>query len=83
MKLLNWNIEHMNSWWEGGLRNPAIMRQTFAGNNFSPAISDVPKLAERVGKVINDINPDLITIQEGAGVFEMRDFFDRFVNGNN
>ena len=41
MKLLNWNIEHMNSWWEGGNQDPPVMRDTFAGNNFSPAITDV------------------------------------------
>ena len=82
MRLMNWNIEHMNSWWEAGYADPAVMRQTFAGNDFSPPITDVPALAERVGNVINAVDPDLVTIQEGAGMPETNDFFDRFVNGN-
>lgn len=83
MKILNWNIEHMNSWWEGGNADPPTMRATFAGNNFSPAITDVPGLAQRVGNVINSVSPDVVTIQEGAGIPELKDFFNRFVNGNN
>ena len=82
MRLMNWNIEHMNSWWEPGDSDPAVMRQNFGGNNFSPSVSDVPALAARVGSVINAVDPDLMTIQEGAGVPEMNDFFDRFVNGD-
>jgi hypothetical protein len=23
---MNWNIEHMNSWWEGGDSDPPLMR---------------------------------------------------------
>ena len=83
MRLMNWNIEHMNSWWEGGSADPPVMRQSFAGNNFSPPITDVPALAERVGNVINAVDPYLVTIQEGAGIPELNDFFDRFVNGDN
>ena len=83
MRLMNWNIEHMNSWWEGGSADPPVMRQSFSGNNFSPPISDVPALAERVGNVINAVDSDLVTIQEGAGIPETNDFFDRFVNGDN
>ena len=82
MRIMNWNIEHMNSWWEPGNTDPAVMRQSFNGNNFSPPITDVPALAERVGNVINAIDPDLITIQEGAGGPEMKDFFNRFINGD-
>jgi hypothetical protein len=80
---MNWNIEHMNSWWEGGSADPPIMRDSYVGSNFSPAISDVPALAERVGKVINSVDPDLVTIQEGAGIPETNDFFNRFVDGDN
>lgn len=79
MRLMNWNIEHMNSWWEGGTADPPIMRNTFAGNNFSPAISDVPGLATRVGAVIDAVDPDVLTIQEGPGLPEINDFLNRFV----
>ena len=72
----------MNSWWEPGNVDPPIMRQTFDGNNFSPPITDVPALAERVGNVINAVDPDIITIQEGAGEPEMKDFFHRFVSAD-
>lgn len=82
MRLMNWNIEHMNSWWEGGDADPAVMHPTFAGTNFSPAITDVPALATRVGNVINAVDPDVITIQEGPGIPELNDFFTRFVNGD-
>lgn len=83
MRILNWNIEHMNSWWPGGNQDPPQMRNTFTGNSFSPPITDVPGLAQRVGNVISAIDPDIVTIQEGAGIPEMNDFFNRFVNGNN
>ncbi|MFQ5527588.1 MAG: hypothetical protein ACE5GX_15170 [Thermoanaerobaculia bacterium] len=82
MIVMNWNIEHMNSWWEGGSADPPTMRTTFGGNSFSPAITDVQGLATRVGNVINAVGPDVVTIQEGAGMPEMVDFFDRFVDGD-
>jgi hypothetical protein len=82
MRLMTWNIEHMNSWWESGDSDPAVMRNIFPGTNFSPPITDVPALAGRVGNVINAVDPDVVTIQEGAGIPETNDFFDRFVNGN-
>lgn len=82
MRIMNWNIEHMNSWWESGDAEPPVMRQSFNGNNFSPPISNVPALAERVGNVINAVDPDLITVQEGAGAPETKDFFNRFVNAD-
>ncbi|MCD7059917.1 endonuclease/exonuclease/phosphatase family protein [Pelagibacterium xiamenense] len=81
MRLMNWNIEHMNSWWEGGSANPPVMRNTFAGNTFSPAITDVPALATRVGAVIQAVDPDVIAIQEGPGVPEMQHFLTTFVGG--
>ena len=37
MRLMSWNIEHMNSWWEGGNADPPVMCQSFGGNSFSPA----------------------------------------------
>ncbi len=81
MRLMNWNIEHMNSWWIGGDADPAVMRQSYDGSPFSPPITDVPALAERAGKVISAVDPDVVTIQEGAGIPEINDFFKRFVDG--
>ena len=81
MRLMNWNIEHMNSWWESGGLQPA-MRSSVQGSDFFPAITDVPALAVRVGAVIKAVDPDIATIQEGAGGPEMKDFFDRFVQAD-
>jgi hypothetical protein len=80
---MTWNIEHMNSWWEAGDTDPAVMRTTFGGDNFSAPITDVPDLARRVGNVINAVDPDVVTIQEGPGIPEINDFISRFVNGDN
>lgn len=82
MRIMDWNIEHMNSWWESGNVDPPVMRQSFGGNRFSPPISDVPNLANRAAEVINAVDPDLIAIQEGAGMPELRDFFGRLVEGD-
>ncbi|MEM9217318.1 MAG: hypothetical protein AAGD25_23645 [Cyanobacteria bacterium P01_F01_bin.150] len=79
---MNWNIEHMNSWWQGGNADPPVMRESFSGSNFSPAVGDIPGLAQRVGNVISAVDPDVVTIQEGAGIPEMKDFFNRFVDGD-
>jgi hypothetical protein len=82
MRIMDWNIEHMNSWWKSGDLDLAVMRGSFEGNNFAPPITDVPNLAARVANVIKSVDPDLITIQEGAGMPEMRDFFNRLVTGD-
>ena len=79
MRVMDWNVEHMNSWWTGG-RDP-VLRDVFAGNNFSPAIGDVVGLAERCGRVITSVDPDVVALQEAAGQPELEEFFDRFVEG--
>jgi hypothetical protein len=58
------------------------MRHSYSGSSFSPAISDIPALATRVGRVIDAVAPDVVTIQEGAGLPEMKHFFDQFVSGD-
>jgi hypothetical protein len=57
------------------------MHNSFAGSNFAPAISNVPALAQRVANVIAAVDPDVVTIQEGAGMPEMRTFFNDLVGG--
>lgn len=81
MRLMDWNIEHMNSWWRGGDADPPEMLDSFAGTNFSPPITDVPALAQRAGDVVAAVDPDIICIQEGPGIPEMLDFLQRFVGG--
>lgn len=82
MRLMNWNIEHMNSWWEGGDADPAVLKDSVQGGTFFPSVADVLSLATRVGNVINAVDPDVITIQEAAGEPEMRHFFEDFVDGD-
>lgn len=78
MRIMNWNIEHMNSWWTSD--SPPQLRDTFAGSAISPAITDVPDLASRVANVICGVDPDVITIQEGAGSAELDQFFNTMVD---
>ena len=78
MRLMNWNIEHMNSWWTSD--NPPVMRASYAGGGIAPAISDVTDLANRVANVIRAVDPDVITIQEGAGQPELEQFFNGIVD---
>jgi hypothetical protein len=81
MRLMNWNIEHMNSWWEGGNQSPPVMRQSYQGSSFSPAIANVPELARRAAQVIKDVDPDLIALQEGPGLPEIQHFLTELVGG--
>ena len=59
MRLLNWNIEWMNNWFVGG------SQVSFRQSAPSHGITDVHDLAGRVAQVINTIDPDVLTIQEG------------------
>ena len=83
MRILDWNIEHMNSWFVGN-DDPAspALRQEFSGSSFGGGpIRDVRALARRVGEVIKQAAPDVMCIQEGAGKEEVAGFFEEFVGG--
>ena len=82
MRIVDWNIEHMNSWFVPGndANSPALRRsyKPGSGNSFGGgAIANVPALAERAGDVLKALDPDLICIQEGAGEDEVSWFLDR------
>ncbi len=57
LRIMDWNIEWMNNWFVGG--NEVAWRDTHAG------IPDVQALAQRVADVIDGLDPDVLTIQEG------------------
>ena len=81
MRLVDWNIEHMNSWFvPNSDPNSPAMRQQFNGGGFGGGrIDDVPALAQRVANVLTALDPDVICIQEGAGEDEVQIFLDQFL----
>ena len=84
MRIVNWNIQHMNSWFVPGdeARSPAL-RPSYdprSGNTFGGGqIADVPALAERAAGVLQTLDPDLICIQEGASEDEVSWFLDHYL----
>lgn len=80
MRILDWNIAHMNSWFVPG--DDPTMRANFAGSEFGGGqINDVPGLARRAASVINALAPDVMTVQEGAGVAEVSGWADDMLEG--
>ena len=74
MRLVNWNIEWMNDWFVGG----GSVR--FREDNIRKGITDVSGLCRRVANVIMDMNPDVLTIQEGpSDIREMSLFIEDFL----
>ena len=77
MRILNWNIEWMNNWFVGG--NAVAFRD----QHESTGITDVADLCRRVAGVINDIDPDVVTVQEGpSDIREMLLFTDQYLVDN-
>jgi endonuclease/exonuclease/phosphatase family metal-dependent hydrolase len=81
MRIVDWNIEHMNSWFvpNNDPSSPA-MRASFPGGGFGGGrIDNVPALAQRAANVLSGLDPDVICIQEGAGENEVTLFLDQFL----
>jgi endonuclease/exonuclease/phosphatase family metal-dependent hydrolase len=77
MRILNWNIEWMNDWFVGG--NTVQFRQ----DNARRGITDVDDLCQRVAGVIQTLDPDVLTIQEGpSDIREMLLFTDNYLQDN-
>lgn len=81
MRVVDWNIEHMNSWFVANSdpNAPALRESKPAGGFGGGAIDDVPALAQRAANVIGALDPDVICIQEGAGEDEVGIFLQRFL----
>lgn len=85
MNVVDWNIEHMNSWFvpNDDPASPAL-RQSFDGGGFGGGrIADVFALAQRTANILLDLDPDLIFIQEGGSATEVEIFLNRFFPLNN
>jgi endonuclease/exonuclease/phosphatase family metal-dependent hydrolase len=81
MRFVDWNIEHMNSWFvpNDDLNSPS-MRASYPGGGFGGGqIDDVPALAQRAANVLSGLDPDVICIQEGAGEEEVALFLNQFL----
>ena len=65
MRVVNWNIEHMNSWFvpNSDPSSPSL-RSSFSGGGFGGgSIDDVPALAQRAANILLALDPDVICIQ--------------------
>lgn len=77
MRIVNWNIEWMNDWFVGG------GSVAFSENNLRKGINDVAALCTRVADVVKDLDPDVLTIQEGpSDIREMELFVENFLADN-
>jgi hypothetical protein len=81
MRIVDWNIEHMNSWFvPNSDPNSPALRASFPGGGFGGGrIDDVPALAQRAANVLSGLDPDVICIQEGAGEEEVALFLNQFL----
>jgi hypothetical protein len=74
VRIVNWNIEWMNDWFVGG--GSVAFRQ----DNPRRGITDVADLCRRVASVINNVNPDVLTIEEGpSDIREMELFVETYL----
>ena len=81
MRIVDWNIEHMNSWFVPGTdpNSPSLRRsyKPARGSSYHGGeIADVPALAQRAADVLKELDPDLVCIQEGASEDEVSLFLD-------
>ena len=81
MRVVQWNIEHMNSWFvPNDDPNSPAFRASYTGGSFGGGpIDDVEGLARHVAGVLAALDPDVICLQEGAGDDEVALFLDRFL----
>lgn len=76
MRILNWNIEWMNRWFVGN------REVAFRESHEPSGIRDVAALCRRVASVIDALDPDVLTLQEGpSDRAEMLLFSDQYLLG--
>jgi exonuclease III len=74
VRIVNWNIEWMNDWFVGG------GSVAFCQDNPRRGITDVSDLCRRVASVIDNLNPDVLTIEEGpSDIREMELFAETYL----
>jgi len=69
VRIVNWNIEWMNDWFVGG------GSVAFRPDNPRRGITDVADLCRRVASVINNLNPDALSIEEGPSDIREMELF--------
>ena len=78
MKLVNWNIEWMNNWFEG--YGKVKFRQDYP----EKGLTDINELCMRVASVIKQLDPDVLTVEEGpSDIREMELFVDKYLKKDN
>ncbi len=76
-KIANWNIEWMNRWFTNDTLTPAFKRsQDISG------VTDIQDLARRAGQVIDAMDADVVTLQEGPSRREEMALFVQTVLGD-
>lgn len=77
MKIANWNIEWMNRWFTADLDAAA-----FRPSADISGVTDIDDLCRRVANVIDGLDADVLTVQEGPSrKEEMALFVQRFLDG--
>lgn len=69
MRIVNWNIEWMNDWFVG--RGSVAFRH----DNPRRGITDVADLCRRVASVVNNLDPDVLSIEEGPSDIREMELF--------
>jgi hypothetical protein len=69
LRYMNWNIEWMDLFYKDDTE--------FLISNTSVGITNVKTLCEQIAKVIFDINPDILAIEEGPSSLPRMDLFQR------
>ncbi len=69
MRIVNWNIEWMNDWFVGG--GQVAFRQSLPRTG----ITDVDDLCRRTAGVVEALNPDVLTIEEGPSDIREMELF--------
>jgi len=77
LKICNWNIEWMNKWF-GSDAGPVALKPSGSISG----VSDIDDLVTRVAKVIKDMDPDILAVQEGPSRYaEMTYFVTNYLGG--
>ena len=76
MKIANWNIEWMNHWFSPDSEQPVLRP-----SDQVRGVTDIRDLCERVARVIDSLDADVLTVQEGPSRrAEMQLFVSEFLD---
>lgn len=79
LRIANWNIEWMNRWFTDDKDGPHADAYLQPSHEIT-GVTDIHNLAERVAQVINNLDADILTIQEGPSRRQEMEFYvERFL----